>query len=206
MGCFYWVLEKFIILAILKLMKSIALFLFEVKAMFRHVDEKKRSKNALAGEFKKISTEISEAIIQLQAMRDYAQNNHYGEAEARLNDILKIFYKLQVACDSAVNKEINKAKSTLSKAKMSMHSEKEQIFSSLRKSTFQNIFDNMRDFFSAHNKFEALLGKLETLKKLAKEKRKVTSSLQFFTPDSPEGEEPVLRGSKLKLFKISLKK
>ncbi len=155
---------------------------------------------SIGAEIRRLFQEMQEAIVQLQAMRDYARDNGYhtivkdldiviqsfddlkrGYASARVLDEIK---KTAVLSEShPKNNRINKVKSALTTAKERMRGQKEELFSLLMKSHLQLVYENTRNFFDPKNKFEKLLEKLANFESLQKNETAKNSS-RFFSTSS----------------------
>ena len=159
---------------------------------------KASSSSTTGTEIRKIFQEMQEAIVQLQAMRDYARDNGKIETEQHLNDVLQSFEAVKKRYGTAfmikTGEGTTKAKAALREAKAGMRgrdnhdrAEIAEILSLLRTSHLQTVYENFSDFCSPRNKFEALVEKVSDFEKTQPAK----NSPRFFS-SQPESKKPAL--------------
>lgn len=161
----------------------------------------KAASSTMGTEIRKLFQELQEAIVQLQAMRDYARDNGKTETEQHLNNVLGSFEAVKKRYGTAFMIKTGKmaegtatAKAALREAKAGMRSkdnhdraEIAEILSLLRTSHLQTVYENFSDFCSPRNKFEMLIEKVGDFEKTQQAK----NSPRFFS-SQPESKKPAL--------------
>jgi hypothetical protein len=95
--------------------------------------------------------EMDEYIQELKELHKYAQKNKFTEATRYFDSLLNIFSSEKV--------DTKKARAMIKEAKEKISSK--EILNSFQSQKAQSLYENMRDFFSEHNKFEKFINNVE---------------------------------------------